>query len=73
MFFVHGDNLKQKEKGSTKYKDGTSIQYLKEIRAEYNIWNSKNNDLLGPFKEESDSDYEIIKKRVELLNEYKNF
>ena len=73
MSFVHGNNLEQKENHKTKYRDEISRQYLKEIRARYDQWNSENLALKGPFSNHSEHDSEIIKKRVKLLNEYKDF
>jgi hypothetical protein len=72
--FVHGNNLEQKETHQTKYRDNEALQYLQEIRIKYNEWKSKNLSLIGPMKTENkDADFEIIKQRVSLLNEYKNF
>lgn len=71
--FVHGNNLVQKENHKTKYLDDKSKQYLKEIRKEYDLWSSKNEDLIGPTDVETENDSKIISKRVELLNGYKDF
>ena len=71
--FVHGNNLEQKENHATKYRDADSRKYLAEIRVRYDKWKSDNEDLKGPFKKPSNDDSEIIKKRVALLNEYKDF
>lgn len=73
MIFVHGNNLEQKEKSSAKYSDSVSVQYLKEIRVKYDIWKNGNEKLYGPSKDMGTSDYNIIKERVRLLNEYKDF
>jgi hypothetical protein len=71
--YVHGDNLKQKENHQTKYRDNTSVSYLKEIRVEYNKWNKSNEDLKGPHIEKKETDSETIKERVRLFSEYKDF
>lgn len=71
--FVHGDNLTQKENHHKKYTDGLSKQYLIEIREKYNEWKKANEELVGPFAEATPEDEVIVKKRVELLNEYKDF
>lgn len=71
--FVHGNNLEQKENHRTKYRDEESRRYLAEIRGRYNQWKSNNEELLGPTKVPSDSDKDIVARRVELLNDYKEF
>ncbi len=71
--YVHGDNLIQKENHKTKYMDATSKQYLSEIRKEYDVWKKNNEELDGPKKLEFESDKDIIRRRVELLNNYKDF
>ncbi|PGT75546.1 Bpu10I family restriction endonuclease [Priestia megaterium] len=71
--YVHGDNLLQKELHKTKYRDETARQYLLEIREEYNKWRTANEELKGPFVGESPRDEEIIRTRVEWLNQYKEF
>jgi len=71
--FVHGNNLKQKEIHKTKYRDEESKRYLAEIRIWYDKWKSDNEILVGPTKTYSDEDDDFLKKRVELLNEYKEF
>lgn len=72
--FVHGNNLEQKETHQTKYRDKEALQYLYEIRVRYNEWKSKNISLVGPMKvENKGADFEIVKQRVLLLNEYKDF
>jgi len=70
---VHGDNLLQKEKHTTKYLDANSRQYLIEIREKYNEWKEANEKLVGPVSTASGTDNEIIDKRVELFNTYKDF
>lgn len=72
-FYVHGDNITQKETHRTKYKDALSKQYLREIRAEYEKWKDANLALIGPTRKVKKNDFEIIKKRVKLFNRYKNF
>lgn len=71
--FVHGSNLEQKEQHATKYRDPQSRQYLSEIRTKYDLWHKNNMDLKGPTKVEGINDSEIIKKRVKILNDYKDF
>ncbi len=71
--FVHGNNLEQKENHLTKYKDVDSRRYLIEIRTRYNQWKADNEQLFGPTANKGEKDSEIISKRVELLNDYKNF
>ena len=71
--FVHGDNLKQKESHKEKYIDIDSKKYLAEIRKKYDKWNSENMALKGPFSVVSESDIEIIKERVKLFANYKEF
>lgn len=73
MNFVHGNNLAQKESHKTKYRDALSKQYLAEIRVRYNRWKIDNFALKGPFAISSEQDSKIIEKRVELLNDYKDF
>jgi len=45
---IHGSNLSGKESHKTKYRDKISLQYLAEIRAEYNKWHIANMGLAGP-------------------------
>lgn len=71
--FVHGNNLEQKENHPSKYNDSTSKRYLSEIREKYDKWKLDNEKLKGPYKNTSDDDSDIIKERVRLLNEYKDF
>jgi len=71
--YVHGRNLEQKEHHKTKYRDEISRKYLAEIREKYEWWHHENEKLIGPTSKKTDNDSEIIKKRVELLNEYKDF
>lgn len=71
--FVHGSNLEQKEQHLTKYQDINSRKYLAEIRIKYDAWKKANAALIGPTKNETENDSQIIEKRVALLNEYKDF
>ncbi|MEY2369856.1 Bpu10I family restriction endonuclease [Lysinibacillus capsici] len=71
--YVHGDNLYQKETHRTKYIDEISKRYLKEIREKYDAWKAANESLDGPYAEATPEDEEIIKERVKLFNEYKDF
>ena len=70
---VHGDNLIQKENQTTKYLDADSRTYLREIRVKYDEWKNANELLIGPLSVVTKNDAEIIKKRVELFNTYKDF
>lgn len=71
--FVHGNNLEQKENHKTKYRDEKSRTYLAEIRERYNKWKSDNEELIGPTKTLVPNDDDTITKRVQLLNDYKEF
>lgn len=71
--FVHGNNLEQKEKHRTKYRDAKSRKYLTEIRVRYDQWKQANTALKGPHLAKADSDSAILKKRTKLLNSYKDF
>ncbi len=71
--FVHGDNLRQKETHRDKYIDQEAKIFLAEIRVEYDKWSIANEALKGPFSTISESDSEIIKQRVELFSDYKEF
>jgi len=68
---VHGDNLKQKEE-SPKYSREESKKLLKEIRPAYDEWAAANDALIGPTKDASPADAEIIAKRIELFSRYKD-
>ena len=70
---VHGNNLDQKEQHLTKYQDENSKKFLTEIRVKYNEWRKKNLDLIGPTKITIDGDWDTVKERVKLFNEYKDF
>ena len=70
---VHGNNLEQKENHLTKYQDKDSRRCLTEIRGKYDAWKAANLALIGPTKELTNSDIEIVTRRVELFNEYKDF
>ncbi|NES77855.1 MULTISPECIES: Bpu10I family restriction endonuclease [unclassified Okeania] len=71
--YVHGQNLEQKENHKTKYRDEDSRRYLREIREKYNEWKLANEGLIGPLIEKTDQDSELLIKRVEFLNQYKDF
>jgi len=72
--YVHGDNLEQKETHKTKYNDQLAERYLSEIRQKYDKWRADNASLVGPKKSANGAaDVAIIKERVRLLNEYKDF
>ena len=70
---VHGRNLEQKETHRTKYRDETSRRYLSEIRDRYDKWHSNNSELKGPFSAAQPEDVQTLKRRVDLLEEYKEF
>lgn len=69
----HNANLSQKEFHQTKYTDEISKQLLAEIRAKYNAWHQANLTLIGPHMKQAVEDEAIIRERVNLLNEYKDF
>lgn len=46
---------------------------MAEIRRNYNIWKEQNEKLIGPTSNVNNDDSEIIKQRVKLFNEYKDF
>lgn len=71
--FVHGDNISQKENGKIKYLDSKSKEFLKEIRVRYDAWKEDNLAIVGPTSTYSEKDAQIIKRRVELFNDYKDF
>jgi hypothetical protein len=71
--FVHGQNLAQKEAHQTKYLDDTSRKLLEEVRREYDEWKKGNGDLQGPFLDSRPEDDETISRRVDLVNDYKEF
>jgi hypothetical protein len=71
--FVHGDNLLGKQNHLTKYMDDKSKILLTEIAPQYDAWKRANQDLKGPFTKVSSDDASILEKRVEFLNQYKNF
>lgn len=70
---VHGDNLAAKEGHRTKYRDAKSREYLVEIREKYNSWHAANSTLAGPHVEPTPEDFQVIRERVRLLEEYKDF
>ncbi|MCC7439519.1 MAG: Bpu10I family restriction endonuclease [Armatimonadetes bacterium] len=70
---VHGDNLTQKENHTEKYTDKEAKRFLKEIRVEYVKWSNANEKLKGPFANQEKNDSEIIRQRVQLFSEYKEF
>lgn len=53
--------------------DELSITSLKEIRERYELWKTANHELKGPLPGVTEYDCETIRKRVELLNDYKEF
>ena len=71
--YVHGNNLEQKETHPSKYHSKQSKAFLAEIRIEYDKWKRKNLLLKGPVSGQTDADDQVIRKRVKLLNDYKNF
>lgn len=71
--YVHGNNLEQKESHPTKYRDSESRRYLTEIRVKYNAWKLDNENIKGPKSLIQVSDSDIISRRVQLLNDYKDF
>jgi hypothetical protein len=70
---VHGQNLMQKERHPTKYRDEDSRRLLGEIRPRYDAWSRANAELEGPALATADGDLAIVTERVRLMNEYKDF
>lgn len=74
---VHGSNISTKEsqagKASKAYGDERSQELISEVREKYDEWKRANMELKGPYSEPGDNDEEIINRRTELLNEYKDF
>lgn len=69
--FVHGDNLARKEQ---EYSSNQRLsEHLDKIRKKYNKWKSDNMKLVGPTCTPSCKDSDIIKERVKLFNDYKDF
>ena len=71
--FVHGENLAQKERQKTRYADDKSKQFLSEIRVQYDQWKLRNDALKGPYQQHAASDEATLRRRVNSLNEYKEF
>lgn len=71
--FVHGNNLKQKLNHTRKYFDDTSRQFLTEINQRYELWKNANLSLIGPTQIIKEEDNDVLKKRIALLNDYKDF
>jgi len=63
QYFIHGNNLEHKIK---KEKNIENKKLLKEIKKEYEKWKEENLQITG-------TSYKDIKRKVELLNSYKNF
>ena len=61
--FIHGNNIDRKLKAE---KVEENIKLLREIKERYNNWRGDNESIIGTSKEN-------VFKRVELLNEYKDF
>ncbi|RAM53267.1 MAG: Bpu10I family restriction endonuclease [Hapalosiphonaceae cyanobacterium JJU2] len=70
---VHGANISAKESHRKKYQDSDSKQYLAQIRHEYNHWHKQNMDLCGPGVNSCETDKDIVKQRVDLFENYKDF
>lgn len=71
--FVHYDNIEHKITNGGRYSDELSQTYLKEIQDNYNSWRSSNFKLKGPYAHPDPGDTSVIEKRVQYLNEYKDF
>lgn len=71
--FVHGDNLTQKENHRLKYRDRESREFLVQIRRAYDLWMKANVRLKGPFSSPGPDDTEILKTRLALFANYKDF
>jgi hypothetical protein len=70
---VHGNNITQKIGDFKKYNDEVTNQYLSEIKIEYEKWKAANLSLIGPSVEATENDADILRQRVKLYNDYKNF
>ncbi len=70
---VHGNNIHSKINQSAKYKDEIAKTFLVEIKEKYSAWLENNETLKGPFSQKTEKDKQIIKKRVEIFNDYKDF
>lgn len=64
--YVHGDNIAQKKSHPRKYQDTRATQFLAEIEQRYLQWRQANLALRG-------TDEATVRRRTELLNDYKNF
>jgi hypothetical protein len=71
--YVHGDNIAQKIRDTRKYNDEEANAFLNEIQQKYEQWKSENLALGGPYATPIDSDSDVLKRRVELFNGYKDF
>jgi hypothetical protein len=71
--FVHGDNISQKICDTRKYNDEEANVFLKEIQERYEAWKTANIELFGPTATICEYDGDILQKRVELFNGYKDF
>lgn len=71
--YVHNANLTLKENHKTKYCDEECKRCLAEIRKTYNTWRKANEALKGPFAKARPEDTGILRKRVGLFSEYKEF
>lgn len=71
--FVHRDNLIKKINDTVDYNDDEANTFLREILDQYNVWHNANMNLKGPFSTKSGDDTEILRERVKLFNEYKDF
>ena len=73
--FVHGDNIEQKiNNPKPKYDNETAKTYLREIKREYEKWKASNLAIQGPYSYSTEvQTEEIIRKRVDSFNAYKDF
>lgn len=55
---AHGDNLQQKESAEVKYADAESRRFLREIRQQYEVWRTANQELKGPGRNATPQDTE---------------
>jgi len=70
---VHGDNLQQKETTEVKYADAESRQFLREIRQQYEVWRTANQELKGPSRSAMPQDTDTLRQRIAHFTTYKNF
>lgn len=72
--YIHGNNLRQKETNpNARNNTPQHRELLAEIRPVYDAWKAANEALVGPLAANDAGDQEVLARRVQLLNEYKDF